>query len=114
MPVTGKRFTAAICAPAALLLSLTLNAYGECREPVAPTLPKHELASIDAMERLQSDMQHYVKMTEDYLECLSPNQRNQQMDGILVKMKQVTGEYNALMVAYRKRKTDLLYLKSEK
>lgn len=95
------------------LLSLSSVGHAQCDEPVVPSFPAIENADLSDMEAADLRMQQYVNETEEYLECLEPEQRKLRIDAILVKMKQVTSEYNAFAVAYRKSKTRELFSNSD-
>ena len=91
------------------LLLISLSALGDCNRPRIPSFPNSEAATLPEIETAQAAMQKYVKATEDYLDCLTEDQREQEMDGVLAEMKGVTGEYNTLMVSYRKRRANQLF-----
>lgn len=66
------------------------------------------------MEAAERNMQRYVDQTEDYLDCLTPEERKVKMDGVLEEMRRITAKYNTLSVAYRKSKTQQLFSESSK
>lgn len=99
-------FTLALSVP---LVALSPLLAAQCEEPAAPTFPSVEDADLSDMETADRRMQDYVNETEEYLECLGPEQRKLQLDAILTKMKQVTSDYNTFAVGYRKSKTRELF-----
>ena len=109
MPLFGGCYISRMRTVFVMLLTLSLPVLGACREPSTPVFPKLENPSLQVMEAAQRSMQDYIDRTEDYLDCLSVDERKQKMDGILSKMKQVTSQYNALKIAYRKQRTQQLF-----
>lgn len=107
MARTGARLTIVAVFASISLVSGALA--GDCREPAAPRFPTFDATKLDNMETADQRMQVYVDRTEEYLECLSEEERKQKMEGVLARMKQVTARYNELAVAYRKSKAEQLF-----
>lgn len=95
------------------LLLWTVTANADCQAPQVPRFPNVETADFESMEQAHHNMQIFISRTEDYLDCLSPEERKLKMDDVLAKMKQASADYNALRSAYRKHQTQQLYLESE-
>lgn len=91
------------------LFSYSALSQPECRAPQAPHFPSVDTASFESMELAHSHMQVFISRTEDYLECLAPEERKLKMDEVLAKMKQASADYNALRAAYRKQQAQQLY-----
>ncbi len=92
-----------------LLLTIAVPGHSRCVEPQAPRFPSPGDITLKSMELAHRAMQRYINGTETYLECLSPEDRKQKMDEVLATIKQVTTEFNALSVAYRKHRDEVLF-----
>lgn len=110
MGLVGARLTVVALIASFSLVSSALA--GDCSEPAAPKFPTFDASKLDNMETADQRMQVYVDKTEEYLECLSEEERKQKMEGVLARMKQVTARYNELAVAYRKSKAEQLFSNS--
>lgn len=112
MPLPGGPNKALAVTLFLISLSVAPLGHAQCEEPTVPSFPAIQNADLSDMEAADIRMQRYVNETEEYLECLSSEERKLRTDAILAKMKQVTSEYNAFAVAYRKSKTRELFSNS--
>lgn len=97
------------CVLATGMAFISVLSQADCTVPPAPEFPHLEAASLTSMELAHRNMQTFISRTEDYLECLSPEERKLKMDSVLATMKQVSSDYNALRSAYRKQQAMQLY-----
>lgn len=95
-------------------LTLSHPAAAQCREPIPPIFPAFDARDLSVMDVAEQKMQRFVNQTEEYLDCMAPEQRKQKMDAVLAEMKRVTADYNALVVAYRKSKAEQLFSETSK
>lgn len=97
---------------AVALAAMSASATAQCREPRPPVFPEFDAADLSVMDVADKRLQLYIDSAEEYLECLSEEERKRKMDGVLGHIKEVTASYNALANHYRKSRAEKLFSSS--
>lgn len=94
---------------AAAMALVSAGAVAQCREPRPPVFPEFDAADLSVMEVADKRLQLYIDSAEEYLECLSEDERKRKIDSVLGHIKEVTASYNNLANNYRKSRAEKLF-----